>query len=91
MSYINNFGFPGLGGTFNLENSSHGFTGLGYDGLNNGFNLGNNANGFAFFNNFGGANTQTLPRQSCPAGCYRPMPGEPCYQGGCPDGCCQFG
>ena len=111
-SGFNNFGFPGLGGNFNLGNTAHGFTGLGYDALNSGFSLGNSAYGFsglgfgglnsafnpgnnAFANNFalGGANTQinTTPRQGCPPGCYRPMPGIPCTQGECPDGCCQLG
>ena len=110
-SGFNNFGFPGLGGTFNLGNSAHGLTDHGYNalnsgfnlgnnvhgfnglgGLNSGFNLGNNTNGFVFANNFGGANTQiATPRQGCPPGCYYPMPGEPCTQGICPNGCCELG
>lgn len=45
---------------------------------------------FAFANNFGVANIQRTRRQFCPGGCYRPMPGEPCFQGNCPDGCCEM-
>ena len=76
---------------FYLWNSAQGFMGLGYGGLNSAFNLGNNANHFDFANTFGGANPQITPRQpGCPAGCFRPMPGEPCVQGSCPDGCCQM-
>lgn len=103
-SGFNNLGLTGLGGNYNLENNANRFTGLGYDGLQSGFNLANNAYGFnglgysglnsgfnpgnnIFANNFsfGGPS-----RQTCPAGCYRAMPGEPCFQGYCPDGCCQL-
>ena len=90
---FNGLGYSVLNSGFNLGNNAQGFNGLGYGGFHSGFNPGNNAHGFAFDNNFGCANTQIAPRQgSCPSGCYRPMPDDPpCYQGYCPDGCCQMG